>query len=192
MSVLTTQSWISLSMFARPPRDASVRWAPPSLRIFELGMLREVVLSNSLFDGRDGSRGAESRRFRSRIERFFFFRSGSDMILCRGCGVCVHRPQFSSCCFLAPLVPLRFVAQNLRIPVTSSSVNLFQQQPTFDSFHRVFVFDVTAHCHLQCARAHLANRASHTKLLQTLFRGVMTPSLTPVRPGHRQLLDGLP
>ena len=92
--------------------------------------------------------------------------------------------------FLALLVPFRFAAQNLRIPVIPNSVNLFQQQLVFDSFFRDFVFDVTAHCHQQCASAHLANSASPISF-NRLFRGVMTPSLTLVRPGHWLLLDGL-
>ena len=68
--------------------------------------------------------------------------------------------HFSSCCFFGSLGPFRFAAQNLRIPVIPNSVNLFQQQLVFDSFFRDFVFDVTAHCHQQCASAHLANSAS--------------------------------
>ena len=40
--------------------------------------------------------------------------------------------------FLAFLVPLRCVAQNLRIPAILNSVSLLQQQLVFDSFLRVF------------------------------------------------------
>ena len=49
----------------------------------------------------------------------------------------------------------------------------------------------TAHCHQQCVCANLANRARHTSFNRLSFRGVMTPSLTPVRPGRQWLLDGL-
>ena len=52
-------------------------------------------------------------------------------------------PHFPLAVFLGPL---RFVAQNLRIPVIS------QQELVFDSFLRVFVFDVTTHCHQQCVQ----------------------------------------
>ena len=92
-------------------------------------------------------------------------------------------PHFSSCCLLGSPGSLRFVAQNPRIPATSNSVNLFQQQPVFASSLRVFffVFDVTTQCH---------QRKSH-QLQQTLFRGVMTPSFSLVRLGRSQLLDGL-
>ena len=76
---------------------------------------------------------------------------------------------------LAPLAPFRFVAHILRNPVISNAVNLFQQQPVFDSYLRVLVFDVTTHCHQQCASAHLAKQRKSHQLYQTLFRGVMTP-----------------
>ena len=72
-------------------------------------------------------------------------------------GLMSYGAHFSSCCLPGPL---RFVAQNMRIPVISNSVNLFQQQPVFDSLLRVFVFDVSAHCHQQCASALVANSAS--------------------------------
>ena len=83
-------------------------------------------------------------------------------------------PHFSSCCLPDSPGPLRFVAQNPRIPATSNSVNLFHQQPVFDSSLRVsfFVFDVTTHCHQQCASAHLANSASP---FNRLFRWVHDP-----------------
>ena len=54
----------------------------------------------------------------------------------------------------------------------------------------LYVIDVIAHCHQQCVLASLANRASHISVT-VFFRMVMTPSLTPVRPGLQRLLDGL-
>ena len=79
--------------------------------------------------------------------------------------------HFSSCCFPCSLGPFRFVAQNLRIPVISNSVSFFQQQLVCDSFFRVFVFDVTTHCHQQCASAHLANSASPISFNRLFFVG---------------------
>ena len=78
-------------------------------------------------------------------------------------------PHFSSCCFPCSPGPCRLVAQNLRIPVISNSVSFFQQQLVFDSFFRVFVFDVTPHCHQQCASAHLANSASPISFNRLFF-----------------------
>ena len=48
----------------------------------------------------------------------------------------------------------------------------------------LLVIRCTAHCHQQCVSANLANSASHTCSNRLSFRGVMTPSLTPVRPGR--------
>ena len=107
-------------------------------------------------------------------------------------------PHFSSCCLPGSPGPLRFVAQNLRIPVTSNSVHLFQQQPVFDSFLRVslmfnvlrpvintvFVFDVNDTLSSTVCKCTLCQQRKSHQLQHTLFRGVMTPSLTPVRPGH--------
>ena len=105
---------------------------------------------------------SENSCHRSRLKRGVNRSGRTDEIRCL--------PHFSSCCFplLAPFV---FVAQNLRIPVISNSVNLFQQQPVFDSFLRVFVFDATTHCHPQCASAHLANSASPISLNRLFFVG---------------------
>ena len=65
---------------------------------------------------------SENSCHRSRLKRDGNRSGRTDEIRCL--------PHFSSCCFplLAPFV---FVAQNLRIPVISNSVNLFQQQPVF-------------------------------------------------------------
>ena len=96
-----------------------------------------------------------------------------------------HLPHFSCGCLPGSPDSPRFVAQNPRIPATSNSENLLQQQPVFISSIRVFSLCVrcTAHCHQQCVSAHLANSASHISS-NRLFSRVMTPSLTPVRPGH--------
>ena len=66
----------------------------------------------------------------------------------------------------------------------SNSEHRHQQQPVF-LFPTCFflVIRCTAHCHQQCDSANLANSASNTSF-DRLSRGVMTPSLTPVRPGH--------
>ena len=88
----------------------------------------------------------------------------------------------SSWFFLDPLTPFdalfrirgfqRFEFREL-IPATAC-VNFI---PSCFSYVRC-----TAHCYQQCVRANLANRASHISC-NIFFRGVMTPSLMPVRPG---------
>ena len=52
------------------------------------------------------------------------------------------------------------------------SENLYQQQPVF-LFSHVFLLVIrcTAHCHLQCVSANLANSASHTSLNRLFFAG---------------------
>ena len=73
------------------------------------------------------------------------------------------------CClpgFLAPFVVLHRIRG---CPRFSNSVNLYQQQPVFDSFLLAFVFDVTTHCHQQCASTHLANSASPISFNRLFF-----------------------
>ena len=72
--------------------------------------------------------------------------------------------------FLAPLA-LRFVAQNPRIPAASNSVNLFQQQPVFDSSLRVFffVFDVTTHTVINSVQVHTLPTAQVPSALTDSF-----------------------
>ena len=84
-----------------------------------------------------------------------------------------YMPRFSSCCLPGSPGPLRFVAQNPRILANLNSVNLFQQQPVFDTSLCCFfiVFDVTTHCHQQCASAHLAHSASPISLDRLSFVG---------------------
>ena len=52
-----------------------------------------------------------------------------------------------------------------------NSENLHQQQPVF--LFPVFLLEIrcTAHCHLQCASANLANSASHTSFNRLFFAG---------------------
>ena len=79
----------------------------------------------------------------------------------------------SSGCLPGSPGSLRFVAQNPRIPATSNSENLVQQQLVFISCLRVFSLCVrcTAHCHQQCVSAHLANSASHISSDRLFFAG---------------------
>ena len=80
-------------------------------------------------------------------------------------------PHFSSCCFFGSLGPFRFAAQNLRIPVISNSVNLYQQQPVFDSFFRFFcVWCNSTLSSTVCKCTPCQQRKSH-QLQQTFFRG---------------------
>ena len=57
--------------------------------------------------------------------------------------------------FLAFLVPLRWVAQNLRTQRFSNSVNLYQQQLVFDSFLLAFVFDFHKHTVINSVQVHI-------------------------------------
>ena len=69
--------------------------------------------------------------------------------------------------------------------------HLFQQQLVFLKIPSCFPHvRCIARCHLLCVRTNLANRASHISC-NRFFRGVMTPSLMPVRPCLQRLLDGL-
>ena len=99
-------------------------------------------------------------------------------------------PRFSSCCLPGPLAPFVLLhrlrgCQRLRSQriYFSNSLCLFLPFRVFSLCVRY-----TTHCHQQCVSAHFANSASH---ITDSSRGVMTPSLTPARPGHQRLLDGL-
>ena len=70
-----------------------------------------------------------------------------------------------------------------------NSENLYQQQPVFLSSYVFSMFDVL-HTVNNSVYVQLANRASHLSC-NRFFRGVMTPTLTPVRPGLQRRLDGL-
>ena len=62
------------------------------------------------------------------------------------------------------------------------SVNLYQQQPVFLSSYVVSMFDVL---HTVINSVHVQNLPTEqaTSVATDFFRGVMTPTLTPVMPG---------
>ena len=63
-----------------------------------------------------------------------------------------------------------------------NSVNLYQQQPVFLSSYVFSMFDVLHTVINSVYVQKLANRARHLSC-NIFFRGVMTTTLTPVRPG---------
>ena len=82
---------------------------------------------------------------------------------------------------------LRCDAQNPRIQLTLKTTQRIQYSYAcvffFQKLARLIEIRRTAHCHLTVCKCKPCQwRKSHL-LLQTFFRGVMTPTLTPVRPG---------
>ena len=86
---------------------------------------------------------------------------------------------------LTPGVSLGFLASVVLNSIRGfrdfNSENLYQQQPLFLSSYVFSMFDL--HTVISCVYVQNLPTEQATSVVTDFFRGVMTPTLTPVRPG---------